>query len=68
LCVEDNGQGTKRDLQNHIFKIYFRGTEYSQGNGLGLYVVHTAVEKLKGNIELESVPLEASRFKVFLPF
>ena len=46
LHVEDNGQGIDPTLQEKVFEMYFRGNERSKGNGLGLYIVKKAVEKL----------------------
>jgi signal transduction histidine kinase len=52
--VSDNGIGIDDSFHTQIFEMYFRATEVSQGNGLGLYVVKTAVEKLHGNIRVIS--------------
>lgn len=51
---EDNGQGISDDLQERIFEMYFRGSERSKGNGLGLYIVKKAIEKLGGTISVSS--------------
>ncbi|TAH30808.1 MAG: hypothetical protein EAZ06_01895 [Cytophagales bacterium] len=68
IKVEDNGQGIEKELQNRIFEMYFRGSEHSQGNGLGLYVVHRAVYQLKGFVEFESEVASGSIFEVYLPY
>ena len=65
--VRDNGQGIAPELQNRVFDMYFRGNERSKGNGLGLYIVKKAVEKLNGRIEMESALHEGTTFHVFLP-
>jgi signal transduction histidine kinase len=67
LEVSDNGQGIDEQYHDQIFNMYFRGSENSKGNGLGLYIVKKAVEKLKGRIEFESVLNEGSSFRFFLP-
>jgi signal transduction histidine kinase len=51
---EDNGQGISEEFHDRIFEMYFRGSERSKGNGLGLYIVKKAMEKLGGTISLES--------------
>lgn len=67
LEVEDNGQGIDLQYQDRIFDMYFRGNERSKGNGLGLYIVKKAVEKLNGRIAFKSVFGSGSTFTVFLP-
>jgi signal transduction histidine kinase len=47
--------------------MYFRVSENSKGNVLGLYIVKKAVEKLKGRIEFESVHHKGSTFQIYLP-
>jgi signal transduction histidine kinase len=54
LEVEDNGEGIKEDVAVHIFEMFFRGSERSGGNGLGLYIASKAVEKVSGKISFEN--------------
>lgn len=67
ITVEDNGVGIKEEYQSKIFDMFYRASEKSYGSGLGLYIVQTAVKKLKGTIEVESVLNEGSKFIVVLP-
>lgn len=67
LEVEDNGQGIDVQYQDRIFDMYFRGNERSKGNGLGLYIVKKAVEKLSGEITFRSDYGKGSTFRVSLP-
>jgi signal transduction histidine kinase/tetratricopeptide (TPR) repeat protein len=62
--VQDNGQGIERQYQERIFEMYFRGNERSKGNGLGLYIVKKAVEKLNGYIEFETTWGVGSLFRL----
>jgi signal transduction histidine kinase len=66
LEVSDNGQGIEEQYHDRIFDMYFRGTERSKGNGLGLYIVKKAVEKLHGRISFQSTYDVGSVFSVFL--
>jgi signal transduction histidine kinase len=67
LEVKDNGKGIDPKYQAHIFDMYFRAHETSQGNGLGLYVVRKITEKCKGKIEFESQVGVGSAFRVTIP-
>jgi signal transduction histidine kinase len=67
LAVEDNGQGIDPQYQDRIFDMYFRGSERSKGNGLGLYIVKKAVEKLNGKITVTSVYGKGSVFLISFP-
>jgi signal transduction histidine kinase len=55
LTFLDNGIGIDEQLLPKIFNMFFRGTDKKEGSGLGLYIVKEAVEKLNGNITIESV-------------
>jgi signal transduction histidine kinase len=54
IQVKDNGMGIPAESQDKIFKMFYKGTAISQGNGLGLYIVKKSVEKLAGDINIES--------------
>jgi signal transduction histidine kinase len=54
LEVEDQGIGIPDEIRDQVFDIFFRGSERSKGNGLGLYLVRRAVEGLNGTIAIES--------------
>lgn len=68
LVVEDNGQGIDTEYHDRIFEMYFRANQNSKGNGLGLYIVKKAVEKLKGSISFVSQLGRGSTFVILLPF
>jgi len=54
MTFRDNGIGIDRDLLPKIFDMFFRGTTEREGSGLGLYIVHEAVQKLGAKIEVSS--------------
>ncbi|EMR00992.1 PAS domain-containing sensor histidine kinase [Cesiribacter andamanensis] len=66
--VSDNGIGIDEEAQAHIFEMFYRATTRSSGTGLGLYILKNAVDKLKGTIQLRSVPRKGSRFIVRIPY
>ena len=67
ISVEDNGLGILKEQQDKIFEMFYRGSEKSKGNGLGLYLVKKAVNKLHGNITVESEEGKYSCFIITLP-
>jgi signal transduction histidine kinase/uncharacterized protein HemY len=67
IDIQDNGQGIATEYHQQIFEMYFRGNERSKGNGLGLYIVKKAVEKLEGSITVSSIYGSGSTFTVMLP-
>ncbi len=54
ICIMDYGIGIKKKIQDKIFTMFFRGSELSTGNGLGLYLVKTALDNVLGTIDLVS--------------
>lgn len=67
LSLYDNGIGVDSGISDRLFDMFFRGNEYSKGNGLGLYIVQKAVYALNGQIAVESDPGKFTRFVVQLP-
>ncbi len=65
--VWDNGIGINEIYHERIFEMFFRVSEKSKGNGLGLFIVKLSTEKLNGRIQLESEPYSFASFKVILP-
>ncbi|MBP9923956.1 MAG: HAMP domain-containing histidine kinase, partial [Bacteroidia bacterium] len=61
------GIGISKELQEKIFEMFFRGSESSDGSGLGLYIVKESVEKLKGKIAVKSIPGKGSEFSILIP-
>jgi signal transduction histidine kinase len=66
MIFEDNGIGMRESLLPYIFNMFYRGTEKSEGAGLGLYIVKEAVEKLEGKIHVESREGVGSVFTITL--
>jgi signal transduction histidine kinase len=52
--LRDDGIGIPDLIQAKVFEIFFRGSERSKGNGLGLYLVKMAMDLLGGRMEMES--------------
>jgi len=67
IKVRDNGIGIQENIKEKLFDMFFKGTEESKGNGLGLYVVKKAVDVLDGKIVIESVAGQYTEFSIVLP-
>ena len=66
--VRDNGIGLTREQQAQMFTAFTRVSETEvEGHGLGLYIVKRIVEKLGGQVGLESKKGKGSRFWFTLP-
>jgi len=67
IDVEDNGCGFKDTTKSNIFNMFNRGSYNAEGNGLGLYMVKNAVDRLGGYIELTCGEKQNTCFSIFLP-
>lgn len=67
ISFSDNGIGIEPDKLLNIFEMFYRASTQSDGSGLGLYIVKNAVEKLGGQIDVFSRPLQGTEFKIILP-
>ncbi|HYF68909.1 MAG TPA: ATP-binding protein [Ohtaekwangia sp.] len=67
LSVYDNGIGVEHTISDRVYDMFFKGTEQSKGNGLGLYIVHKSVHALGGKIAMESQSGLYTKFEVSLP-
>ena len=72
MVVCDQGIGIAPEAQERLFDKFgkFERTvpeRHSGGLGLGLYITHSIVEAMGGNIRVESRPGEGSTFTVDLP-
>ncbi|MBO9699134.1 MAG: hybrid sensor histidine kinase/response regulator [Sporocytophaga sp.] len=67
ISITDNGIGIQEKHLPSIFKMFFRGTHYSDGSGIGLYIAKEAVDKLNGSIKVESEEGKFTRFMIEIP-
>jgi signal transduction histidine kinase len=67
IVLSDNGLGIEDKHINRIFEMFYRANTTSKGSGLGLYIVKEAIEKLSGNIHVESEVGKGTSFYLTLP-
>jgi PAS domain S-box-containing protein len=65
--IEDNGRGIGKEHHHRIFDMFYRASENSEGSGLGLYIVKETLEKLGGDISVQSEAGKGSTFTFALP-
>ncbi len=54
ISVKDNGIGIKKEHLGRIFDMFYKAHDRAQGTGLGLYIVKETLQRLRGEIEVES--------------
>lgn len=68
LVVSDDGRGIPKDNLERIFEPFFTTKRGNGGSGLGLHIVFNIVfKRLGGNITVDSMVGEGTRFTVTLP-
>ena len=69
LTIRDNGIGFDMQFHNRIFEIFQRlqRAEEYPGTGVGLAIVHKAMQRMGGNIRAESEPGKGATFYLELP-
>ncbi len=70
IYFSDNGNGIKEEDHFRIFDVFYTTTAEQGGAGLGLFIVKSRLEALKGKIEVvenEFKP-QGATFKIELPF
>jgi signal transduction histidine kinase len=67
LCIEDNGIGIEPQFQQKVFEMFYRASNIEGGSGLGLFNVKESLEKLSGEIALESEFGKGTTFNISIP-
>lgn len=66
VAIQDNGSGISEENLKNIFEPFF-STKGEFGTGLGLSITYDIVEKIGGDIEVDSHKGEGTRFTIILP-
>jgi signal transduction histidine kinase len=68
IYFTDNGVGIPSEARNRVFRMFERFHPNHSGTGIGLAIVHRAVERLRGEIGVEDGPAgNGTRFWIELP-
>lgn len=67
IVIADNGIGIQPENLEKIYTMFYKVSKHSQGSGIGMYIVKDAVQKLNGNIEIESEVGVGTKFMIELP-
>lgn len=67
LVVEDNGKGIEKEHLPNLGKMFYRATDDNAGSGLGLYIVKEAIDKLNGNLSIESEVHTGTTVRLTIP-
>jgi PAS domain S-box-containing protein len=67
MVFEDNGEGMTPEVMENIFNMFYRGSQQSIGEGLGLYLTRSILDKLQGTIQVQSKYKVGSVFTIQLP-
>jgi signal transduction histidine kinase len=70
VAVKDNGMGIPKEEQSKMFQKFFRGEKMkidTEGNGLGLFITKSIIEKHGGGIRFRSRSGKGTTFYFTLP-
>jgi len=63
----DNGIGIDKPSLNQVFDMFYRASDQSDGSGLGLYIVKNAIDKMGGDVSVDSILGKGTTFRISLP-
>ena len=67
IRINDKGVGIPKEHLKNVFDMFYRANDDNAGSGLGLYIVKETVEKLRGNVELNSQENEGTTVSLEIP-
>jgi signal transduction histidine kinase len=65
--IEDNGRGIPKEHIAKVYQMFYRATDDGAGSGLGLYIVKETMDKLHGQIIIESEEGRGTIVKLEIP-
>ncbi|MBI5779015.1 MAG: HAMP domain-containing protein [Planctomycetes bacterium] len=67
IRIHDTGKGMDERTMHHIFEPFFTTKEAGKGQGLGLSVSYSIIQRHKGDIKITSCPNEGTAVTIILP-
>ena len=67
VMFKDNGVGIKEEQQDRIFDMFYRASEQAYGAGLGLYITKSAIEKIEGEVIVNSAHQKGTTITIIIP-
>jgi signal transduction histidine kinase len=67
IRIEDNGLGIAQEHQTKVFEMFYRANPNIKGTGLGLFLVKECIDKLAGEIILNSELGKGTIFTIKIP-
>ena len=67
IRIKDNGMGIEASQMEKVFDMFHRGSEHSDGSGLGLYIARETARVLGGDIKISSKLKEFTELRIELP-
>lgn len=67
FTVEDEGEGMDEETRKRALEPFFTRKEVGKGTGLGLAIVHGIVQRLGGDLHIDSRPGQGTRVILSLP-
>ena len=64
IIISDNGEGMDSSTKQRIFETFFTTKEVGKGTGLGLGIVYSMIQNMKGKIEVDSELGMGTTFKL----
>jgi len=66
ISIKDSGRGIPKENMRKIFEPFFTTKEVGKGQGLGLSVSYGIIKSFGGDIRVESIVGEGSKFEILL--
>jgi len=65
--IQDTGIGISKEDLEKVFNMFYRASADTDGSGLGLFIVQSAINRLHGSIKLESELKQGTVITVTIP-
>jgi two-component system NtrC family sensor kinase len=67
ISITDSGPGIPEHMQKRVFDPFFTTKSAGKGTGLGLWISYSIIEKMGGNLSMQSKEGRGATFTIRLP-